>query len=133
MPPKIRLLYAEDDPDTRELICIALELEGFEIVCPDNPQEFLKLAKAETWDIFMLDNWMPGMNGIELCKELREFDSVTPIVFYSAAAYQTEKQKALTCGAQSYITKPALLEVLAEGLRSVVRSKTSTVGSRSTS
>ena len=125
-----RLLYAEDDPDTREMICVALEFEGFEVVCPDNPQEFLKLAKAEKWDVFMLDNWMPDMNGIELCRELRKFDSVTPIVFYSAAAYQTEKQKALASGAQSYITKPALLEVLVEGLRSVVSSKASTAGSR---
>jgi DNA-binding response OmpR family regulator len=127
MPP-IRLLYAEDDQDTRDMICVALQFERFEVVCPDNPQEFMKLAKAEKWDIFMLDNWMPDMNGVELCKELRKFDSVTPIVFYSAAAYQTEKKKALDCGAQAYITKPALLHVLAEALRSAVGSKSSTAG-----
>ena len=112
-----RILYAEDDSDTREMISIALELEGFEVVCPESPQEFIKLAEADKWDVFMLDSWMPEMNGCDLCKELRKFDSVTPIVFYSAAAYETEKKKALDCGAQAYITKPSSLDVLGEALR----------------
>ncbi len=127
-----RILYAEDDSDTREMICIALELEGFEVVCPESPEEFMKLAQAEKWDVFMLDSWMPEMNGCDLCKELRKFDSVTPIVFYSAAAYETEKKKALNCGAQAYITKPASLDVLVEALRSAKNPGPSLVGSIST-
>jgi DNA-binding response OmpR family regulator len=116
-----RILYAEDDSDTREMICIALELEGFEIVCPESPLEFINRAKAESWDIFMLDNWMPEINGVELCKAIRKFDSVTPIVFYSAAAYEAERKKALDCGAQAYITKPASLDALAEALHSAMK------------
>ena len=128
-----RILYAEDDQDTRDMICVALNFEGFEVVCPDSPQKFITLAQAEKWDVFMLDSWMPEMNGCDLCKELRKFNSVTPIVFYSAAAYETERKKALDCGAQAYITKPSSLDVLVEALRSAMNPEPSIVGSISTS
>jgi DNA-binding response OmpR family regulator len=75
---------------------------------------------------------MPEMNGTDLCKELRKFDSVTPIVFYSAAAYESERKQALDCGAQAYITKPVSLDVLVEALRSAMDPEPSIVGSIST-
>jgi CheY-like chemotaxis protein len=55
----------------------------------------------------MIDNWMPGGSGIDLCKKLREFDSHTPILFYSGAAYDRDQQEAFSSGAQGYLTKPA--------------------------
>jgi two-component system phosphate regulon response regulator PhoB len=120
MSSKIRLLYAEDDPDTREMICFALESEGFEVVCPDNPREFLQLAKDKQWDALMMDTWMPDLSGVELCKSVREFDPHTPIVFYTAAAYERDKKQALECGAQAYIIKPVSFEVLIAGIRAAV-------------
>jgi two-component system OmpR family response regulator len=122
MPAKVRLLYAEDDPDTREMICFALEREGFEVVCPDNPSEFLKRARDERWDALMVDTWMPDMSGIELCKSIRQFDSSTPIIFYTAAAYERDQKQALECGAQAYIVKPVSFEVLISGIRAAVTS-----------
>ena len=56
---------------------------------------------------------MPGSSGIELCKELRGFDEKTPILFYSGAAYDEDKELAHDCGAQAYVTKPADGDVLA--------------------
>ncbi len=50
MPPT-RLLYAEDDPDIRELIQFALETEGFEVVCPSTLKDFLRLVKDESWHL----------------------------------------------------------------------------------
>ena len=67
----------------------------------------LTLAKRGVFDIYIIDNWMPGLSGIELCKQLRAIDSKTPILFYSAAAYEKDKTAALACGAQGYLTKPA--------------------------
>jgi two-component system response regulator PrrA len=118
---KLRVLYAEDDSDTRELTCLILEADGFEVVCPDSPRDFLRLAKEDSFDVYMLDTWMPEMSGIELCKSLKEFDSQTPIIFYSAAAFERDKKQALDCGAQAYIVKPAGFEELANTLRSAAK------------
>ena len=119
--PQLRVLYAEDDPDTRELTCLILEADGFEIICPDSLREFVRMAKAERFDVFMLDTWMPEISGIDLCKIIREFDPQTPIIFYSAAAYDHDRKQALECGAQAYVTKPARFEELASTLRSAAK------------
>jgi DNA-binding response OmpR family regulator len=126
MLSKIRLLYAEDEPDTREMICVMLEAEGFEVVCPENPQTFLKLAKDGRWDLFMLDTWMPEMTGFELCDRIREFDPSTPIVFYSAAAFEADKKRALKCGAVAYFVKPLSFEELVEGISAAVAQRQAT-------
>ena len=117
---KTRLLYAEDDPDTRDMISVALGSEGFEVVCPTDLQHFLKVANEERWDLFVLDNWMPEISGIELCKQIREFDASTPIVFYSAVAYEHDKNEALAAGAFDYIVKPIAIDDLILGLRAAV-------------
>jgi DNA-binding response OmpR family regulator len=122
MPAKIRLLYAEDDQDTRDMICLALEDEGFEVACPNDAQDFLKRAKEEKWDCYMLDTWMPDMSGVELCKRIREFDSGTPLIFYSAAAYQRDQDQAIECGAQAYLVKPVPFETMFETIRATVSS-----------
>jgi len=121
MPP-IRLLYAEDDPDTRELIVLALQLKGFEVVCPPNLKDFLRLAKDEAWHLYMLDTWMPEISGLELCRRIRELDPQTPIVFYSGAAFERDRKKALECGASDYIVKPIEFDLLAERLKAAVDS-----------
>jgi DNA-binding response OmpR family regulator len=128
LTPRTRLLYAEDDEDTRDLICVVLEAEGFEVVCAGNPLEFLKLAKDESWHLYMLDTWMPEMNGFEVCTKIREFDSSTPIVFYSAAALERDKKRAFECGAFDYFIKPVPFEVLIKGIRAAVNSRLPAIG-----
>lgn len=123
MPSKIRLLYAEDDPDTRDMICFALEREGFEVVCPGNPGEFVKMAEGARWDAFMMDTWMPEISGVDLCKKIREFDPHTPIIFYSGAAHERDRKQALECGAQAYIVKPVSFEVLIKSIRAAINSR----------
>jgi DNA-binding response OmpR family regulator len=120
--PLTRLLYAEDDPDTRDLIVLALEMEGFEVVCPSTTKDFLRLAQEEMWHLFMLDTWMPEIDGFTLCNKIRAFDPFTPVVFYSGAALEWDKQRAFDCGAADYVVKPIELEILIERLRSVVAS-----------
>lgn len=124
MPPtlKIRILYAEDDPDTRDMLAVALGTEGFEVVCPEDLRDFLRLADEERWDVFLLDNWMPEISGVDLCKSIRSFDTETPIVFYSAAAYERDSTAALEAGAFSYIIKPIAIDDLISGLRAAVDS-----------
>lgn len=118
--PRLRILYAEDDLDTRELTCLTLTQVGFEVVCADTAVDAIRLAKEQSFDAYLLDNWMPEVAGWQLCQQLKEFDSHTPIIFYSAAAYQSDKDKAFKMGAQAYITKPVSGEELVRTIEIVV-------------
>jgi len=107
MPPsKRRILYVEDDADTRELVSFVLGQENYDVVLAENNDNALLLARTMHFDLYMIDNWMPGGSGIDLCERLREFDSSTPILFYSGAAYDQDKRAAFAAGAQGYLTKP---------------------------
>lgn len=103
---KGRILCTEDDEDTRDLIIFILSDHGFEVIGTQSADQALDLAKTQYFDLYLVDNWMPGLSGIELCKKLREFDVNTPILFYSAAAYETDRENARLSGAQGYLVKP---------------------------
>ncbi len=62
------------------------------------------------------------MSGVELCKKIRQYDAHTPIIFYSAAAFQSDQEEAFDAGAHAYITKPATLEEVVETIRSAISS-----------
>jgi two-component system OmpR family response regulator len=108
------ILYVEDDPDTRELVALVLGQESHQVMLAKSMDEALLLARLMRFDLYILDNWMPGGSGIELCRRLREFDPVTPVLFYSGAAHDVDKIEALATGAQAYLTKPAHNEDLVE-------------------
>jgi DNA-binding response OmpR family regulator len=121
---KGRILCTEDDPDTRDLVTITLTLAGFEVTCSDNAENALNLIKTEQFDLCLIDNWMPGVSGEDLCVKIREFDSRTPILFYSGAAYPADKERARAAGAQGYLVKPVLDdELVTEVLRIIAESK----------
>jgi DNA-binding response OmpR family regulator len=113
--PKGRILLSDDDPDSRELIVLMLEREGYEVICPTDAVNALKLAEKERFDLFIFDTWMPGLSGLDLTRRVREFNETTPILFYSGAAYDSDKRQAFSLGAQGYLTKPAgILELTTE-------------------
>ncbi len=101
-----QILYTEDDADTRELVSFVLTISNCKVTLADSDSKALLLARTNQFDLYLLDNWLPGGSGIDLCRKLREFDSSTPILFYSGAAYDADKQEAFASGAQAYLTKP---------------------------
>ena len=118
MPTPDRILYVEDNSDTRELVSMVLRQNDFEVVTVANPEEAIQLARTERFSLYILDNWMEGMSGIELCTCLRAFDSATPILFFSGAGFERDKQNAFDCGAQGYLVKPASpYDLIAEARR----------------
>lgn len=122
--PKGRILCSEDDEDTRDLITFVLSDHGFEVIGTQSADQALDLAKTQHFDLYLVDNWMPGLSGIELCKKLREFDVKTPILFYSAAAYETDRENARLSGAQGYLVKPVDSDdLVTEVLRLIAESK----------
>lgn len=109
---KGRILCTEDDADTRDLITLTLERAGYEVKCTDNAAETLDLLIKEEFGLCLLDYWLPETSGVDLCRKIREFDPRTPILFYSAAAYAADKERAFSAGAQGYLVKPVLPDEL---------------------
>jgi DNA-binding response OmpR family regulator len=117
------VLYVEDDADTRELMALLLETEGYQVVLAANCEQALLLARVMRFDLVIMDNWMPGGSGVELCQKLRAFDARTPVMFYSGAAYERDKREALASGAQAYLTKPTDNDELIETVARVIRER----------
>ena len=76
---RLRVLVTEDEPDTLDLLEIILDQAHCEVVRADNPYHALELAQTETFDLYLLDNWMTDMSGAELCRKLREVSRQTPM------------------------------------------------------
>ena len=102
-----RVLYIEDHEDTRELVTLLLGQKSFEVVTGATIESGIELALAQQFDLYLLDSWLPDGSGLDLCLRIREFDPTTPILFYSAAAYASDHEMALKCGAQAYLIKPS--------------------------
>jgi DNA-binding response OmpR family regulator len=77
------ILFADDNPDIRELVRLMLQNAGFRVITTDNPADVLRLAATEHFDALLLDYWMPNLTGIELCRGIRTFDQSTPILICS--------------------------------------------------
>ena len=107
----MRILYLEDDPDCRQLIVVLLGQLGYDVVSAATLVEGLKLAREQNFELIILDNWLDEGSGIEACREIRTFDQQTPILFYSAAAYDSDINRAISAGAQAYVVKPSVQEL----------------------
>jgi DNA-binding response OmpR family regulator len=105
-----RILFVEDREDNWELLALALEEHS--LICARNFAEGLQLARLRYFDLYILDYWLPGVNGVELCRRIRTFDPNTPVLFYSAAAYPRDMQAAFSAGAQAYLVKPVRFDEL---------------------
>jgi DNA-binding response OmpR family regulator len=121
---KARILCTEDDADTRDLLIITLNHAGYDVVCTANAEDVLDRIRNEKFDLCLMDNWMPGISGEDLCKNIRKFNQETPILFYSGAAYESDKARAFHAGAQGYLVKPVTEDrLLAEVVRIIAAAR----------
>ena len=117
-----RVLYIEDHEDTRELVTLVLEQRGYEVVTGSTIASGVALAVSQHFDLYLLDSWLPDGSGLDLCRDIREFDNATPILFYSAAAYEGDRVEALQSGAQAYLVKPSQPSELCQLVTSLIES-----------
>lgn len=110
--PMGRILCTEDDADTRELLEMILQQAGYRVDCSESSSQAVQLAKDRIYDLILVDNWMPEMTGDQVTKAIRVFNVSTPILYYSGAAYEADKQHALDAGAQGYLVKPEGISTL---------------------
>ena len=101
-----RILLVEDDEDSCEALGELLGQKGHSAVTAYTVDEGLRLSKSGGFDLIILDNWFRIGSGISLCRQIRSFDPETPILFYSAAAYDTDIRAGLDAGANEYVVKP---------------------------
>ena len=119
-----RVLYIEDHEDTRELVTLVLEQRSCEVVTGSTIESGLALAGSQRFDLYLLDSWLPDGSGLDLCRQIREFDKATPILFYSAAAYEMDRAEAIASGAQAYLVKPSQPSELCNLVTSLIGSNT---------
>jgi len=110
--PRPRVLYVEDHQDSREMLGAILEMALIEAKSVGTAAEALSSIQAERFDLYLLDSKLPDLDGFELCRQVRDLDAHTPILFFSGAAYETDKQKALAAGANGYVNKPDIENLL---------------------
>lgn len=117
-----RVLYIEDHEDTRELVTLVLEQRSYEVVTGSTIQSGVALAGSQHFDLYLLDSWLTDGSGLDLCRQIREFDKTTPILFYSAAAFEIDRAEAIESGAQPYLVKPSQPSELAHLVTSLIDS-----------
>ncbi len=115
-----RVLVVDDEPQILRALRVALTARGFEVVTATNGEEALDSAASAPPDAVILDLGLPGQDGLEVCRSLREWSAV-PILVLSARAAEREKVAALDLGADDYITKPFGMDELLARLRAALR------------
>jgi DNA-binding response OmpR family regulator len=116
----VRVLLVEDDDVIREATQLALERNGFTVDVAADGLTGLDTFRERGPDVALLDIMLPGMNGVSLCRQIRE-ESSTPVIMMSARADPVDVVLGLEAGADDYVTKPFDSTVLVARIRAVVR------------
>lgn len=115
-----KVLVVDDEPQARRVLRTALIPRGFEVTDARSGEDALEILRHEMPDVILLDLKLPGIDGLETCRAIREYSEV-PIVVVSARKSQTEKVEALESGADDYVTKPVGIEELVARIHAVTR------------
>ena len=115
-----KVLVVDDEKLIVKGIRFNLEQDGMEVDCAYDGEEAVEKAKANKYDIILLDLMLPKMDGLEVCQQIREFSNV-PIVMLTAKGEDMDKILGLDYGADDYITKPFKLGVLVSRINALLR------------
>lgn len=120
MPEQTHVLFVEDDDVIREATQLALERDGFAVTAMPDGLSGLDAFRADHPDIALLDVMLPGLDGVSLCRRIRD-ESTVPVIMLSARADSIDVVLGLEAGADDYVTKPFDGAVLVARIRAVLR------------
>ncbi len=119
-----KILLVEDTPETRDILTILLEIQGFDVVVANNGYEGIKNAFSERPDIIITDLTMPRMNGVEMIKVLRSMPGWQNVPILAVTAYGMEmEQKAIMAGANRAMAQPVEAELLIGYIKDLLKQK----------
>jgi DNA-binding response OmpR family regulator len=120
---KASILCVEDNRDSREMIATLLRQanQNYEVTAVETAAEALALNGKTAFDLYILDIWLPGMDGVELCRRLRERGVTKPIMFFSAMGVQTkDRDYVLAAGADDFLVKSIDLDRFIETVETLL-------------
>ena len=117
---KTKIMVVDDDPNIRELVRRYLEKEGFEVTCAERGDEAVKMFRASPPNLMLLDVMLPGMDGWQVCREVRKISNI-PIIMLTAKDETFDKVLGLELGADDYIVKPFDMKELVARIKAVIR------------
>jgi len=123
---KTRILCVEDNRDSREMIATLLRETNrdYVVTAVETAAEALALNGTTTFDLYILDIWLPGMDGVELCRRLRERGVRQPIMFFSAMGVQAkDRDYVLAAGANEFLVKSVDLDRFTETVDRLLKEK----------
>lgn len=115
-----RLLIVDDEPQIRRVLKAALAAQGYEVADARSGEEALEAIRAQRYDLVLLDVNMPGMGGLEACREIRRSSEVA-IIMLTVRDAERDKVAALDAGADDYVTKPFGMPELLARIRAALR------------
>ena len=115
------LLVVDDEPFLRDAVAASLRFLGFDVTTANDGATALRLARERRFDLAVMDVMMPGVDGFEVVRRLRQGGHRLPVIFLTARDTQADKITGLTLGGDDYMTKPFGLEELAARIRTVLR------------
>jgi two-component system response regulator RegX3 len=115
-----RVLLVEDEPALAESVRYALDADGFDVLVADTGVSGLESARVNQPDIVLLDLMLPGMSGLDVCRQIR-LSSDVPIIMLTAKDAESDKVAGLELGADDYMTKPFSMRELVARIRAQLR------------
>ncbi|MDP4179237.1 MAG: response regulator transcription factor [Bacillota bacterium] len=121
-----KILIVDDEEHIQELIKFNLENKGYQVLCSGNGKEALKIVKEKQPNLVLLDLMLPGMDGYDVCKEIRRDNNISniPIIMITAKGEELDKILGLELGADDYMTKPFSIRELIARIKAVLRRTT---------
>ncbi|HEX8176848.1 MAG TPA: response regulator [Pyrinomonadaceae bacterium] len=107
-----RILCVDDNEDNSSMLTVLLGLSSYEAVAAGSIEEALRLARSQSFDLFILDKRFPDGTGFALCQEIRRLHPDTPVIFYSGDAYSSDRIEGFSAGAHDYVAKPDIDKLL---------------------
>jgi len=116
-----RILVVDDEPSITDLVAMALRYEQFAVTVASNGREALDAVDSFAPDLVVLDIMLPGIDGFEVARRLRNAGSRLPILFLTARDATADKIRGLTLGGDDYMTKPFSVEELVARIHAILR------------